>query len=136
MVEVQVGKWWSGCQEGAIRLSSRLFRNSSPPQLECKEPCFAYCRLAIADWQAGRLPAAPRTRKDSDRGCSPPMRVVRQAGRLAARYRLRRQAHVCVCLFASFDRDVRVSAGCSRGLRSVLCSLAVCATGSMVERPR
>lgn len=38
---------WSGCQEAVIRLSSRSFRNSSPPQLECKQPYS--CTFLIAD---------------------------------------------------------------------------------------
>lgn len=37
------------------------FRNSSPPQLECKEPCFVYCILP--GWLAGWLAACRAANK-------------------------------------------------------------------------
>lgn len=53
--------WWSGCQEVVIRLSSRSFRNSSPPQLECKQPYS--CSLFMADCLPGCLSACRAAKK-------------------------------------------------------------------------
>jgi hypothetical protein len=119
---VQVGNGCRDVKKGSSGFPLRLFRNSSPPQLECKEPCFVHCRLpGLAGWLAACLPAAPRTRKHPDHGCSP---LVRSAGWQAAQY-LRWQVQVFLfpTRVAGFEGDV--SAGYSRGLYRPGCTVFV-----------